>query len=83
VTSDERRRVTNIVDMNDLHATLAALVIFFEKFLVRACDRAITAIRAYGTTGTYVVCYTGRSTTDDVRIIGKTVLDPSGICYFV
>ncbi len=62
---------------------LAAPGIFFEKFLVRACKRAITAIRTYGTTATYVVCYAGRSTTNDVRIFGKTVLDSSGICYFV
>jgi len=46
-----------------LHVTLPALVIFFLKFLVRACKRAITAIRTYGTTGTYVVGYTGRSGT--------------------
>ena len=45
------------------HVTPAAPGIFFEKFLVRACKRAITVIRTYGTR-TYVVCYTGRSTTD-------------------
>ncbi len=55
---------------------------FFLKFLVRACKRAITAIRTYGTTA-YVVCYTGRSTTNNVRIFGKTVLDPSGSCTFI
>ena len=36
---------------------------FFWKVLVRACKRAITAIRTYGTR-TYAVCYTGRYNTD-------------------
>ena len=56
---------------------------FFLKFFWSAHANARLVLYVRMVLGPTYVCYNGRSTTDDVGIIGKTVLDPSGICYFV